>query len=202
MRDINEAMHILKESSNNEVNQTVISGDNITVDLDVIIKEAINFLNYKTHASITNYNINDNKITLMANGSNETISILKDRLGVKEDSKSLSNNKVDKLKSKLTELLKKNFKEDFKLSLKSIDGLSSIVFIYFKLEMPSILAEISINYKIYEDGYQTLGYIIKGDISKDETWSATSCSPNELVNILKRIQEYYNTKSTLPEGNK
>ena len=182
----------------------MIIDNNITVDLDVIIKEAIKHIQSQTKVTIEDYKVNDNKIDLKVNGSSESISVFKDRMNVKEDTKALAcgSTYVNKIKTAISNLIKENFDTSFTISLNSLDSMGDIIFINMRVNIDVLPAQVSLTYKIYDDGFQDMSYNIWGDISKDERWSASSCTPECLVQKLKDIICYYNIKSELPEVKK
>lgn len=177
----------------NNIEDIVIKNNKIIVSLDTVLNEALNNLEYKTGVNIGAYNIVDDNIELFVEGNDENITVLKDRLGIEVDEGIENQKLVNIVKQVVSDIVKMTF-DTYTLKLKSIDSTEDIVFINLVLDIPTIPHSITITYKIYDDGTTGMGYILVGDVSKEEHWSATSISPRNFLEKLKEIETYYKTK--------
>lgn len=179
-------------------NNSVEVVDNfLKVDLDVMIKEAIRGIKSCTKVDIKDYSIKEDKVILELNENTnlECLTVLKDRLKVKENSNKLSYTGVNNIKHFLINYLKPYFK-DIEIFFNSIEQTDDIVLVYLKLYIPEIDAKILVTYKIYSDENTNLSYYIFGDDNKYiEKWVSTSASPEELLTVLLDVKNYYKNKT-------
>lgn len=178
--------------------EVVIKNNKVEVSLDKIIEEGIKYLKSQTGVTISNYEVKDDKIELALHGNDENIMILKDRLGVEDSHNALINSKMNMFKSKLDEILKNDF-SNYNIRFKSMDNMGSIIFVYLNVEIPTIPYPMSVNFKVYDEGFIEMGYMLFGDTDLDERWSSTSASSDKLIKTLKDIEAYYLSKRELPE---
>lgn len=182
-----------------KVEEVVVVDNRIRVSTYNLIQEALAYLKSQTGVAVDSYNLYGDEVELVLDGNQENLTVFKDRIGVKEDTKAISNSQVNKIKASINKLIKDNFEEDYTLKLRAMDVTPDIIFLNLTLVLSTIPYPITITYKIYSEGEVGIGYIIFGDATKEERWSASSVKAETLISKLKEIKEYYNTKNTLPE---
>lgn len=181
-------------------NQTILN-NKLIADLDAVIKEGIQILNERTGTKINSYRVIEDKIELLideVNSMDEKHTVLKDRLGIKEETNSVTNNTIDKFKYRLDTILKDDFR-DYTIKFKALDNTGDIIFIYLEVNIPTIPYSVKVNFKLYEDEFIDMGYMLFGAEGTDEKWTATSIDSQRFIEVLKSIKAYYLSKNELSE---
>lgn len=182
-------------------NEATVLNNKVVSSLDTVILEGIKTLKERTGANIVSYRIEGDKIELLIDEtrtSKESLEVLRDRLCIEDFSTSISDSPISKFKARLDTILKDDFR-DYTIKFKSLDNTGDIVFIYLTVNIPTIPYPVSVSFKLYEDGFIDMGYMLFGDTEKDERWSATSIDSQRFVETLKSIKAYYLSKNELPE---
>ena len=148
-----------------------------------------------TRVKVEGYTIKEGTVTLTLKGEGANIAVLKDRLGVKEDTTALTDSAVNRVKVSLSKLIERNFEESYTLKLKSLDNFSQeMIHVTMELGLATVPYPISVQYHIADDGYFTVSYSCCGDVDKFERWSSSSISADGLDKKLKEISNYYKNK--------
>lgn len=173
----------------------VLNENIIEIDIETIMKEAIAHLKSCVDVECTFKGLNGNKVKLAVNGSENNITVLYDRLGIKgKEGELQKNNIADNIKKQVTEFLDANLGEEYTIKLRSMSKTDSIVFIYLDLKIPSIIADVCLTVKFYDDGSMGMRFDCDGDREKDERWSMSVHGLNDLLDKINHVRDYYKNK--------
>ena len=184
---LNEALvSKLMEEEAEIVNENIVE-----VDLDTILSEAFYRIKERTGVECTLKSIDGDKIKLSLNGDMNSLSVFYDRYNVKGIEGLKTASISEKIKQQIIDVLNKNLTETFDVKLKSMSDTQSIVFVYLEITVASIPYPITLTVKFYEDGSMGMRFDCDGDRDKNERWSYSIYSMDELVSSINKLKNYY-----------
>lgn len=180
---VEATVQVLQEENNNQ---------QIEVDINEIINQAILKLKEVTDADIKFVSKTDNTVNLEVSGNAVSISVIKDVLNISSDNEVEVDNTASELKRNIYNTISDKYTNVQVKLIEVVQSYADMGTIRFKITVDEIPYPIKLSYSIFDDGEINCRLSCTG-ADRNERWSYSITSdPDDLLDKVKRIADYYN----------